>query len=72
MNCLSMVSHLRPFLPIDDDYLDVYLHHFLYIHNLRRCDGKDTDGVIDSVLQLLSGTVMHTGILRWDRQSSKA
>ena len=57
MNCLSMVSHLRPFLPIDDDYLDVYLHHFLYLHNLRRCDGKDTDGVIDSVLQLFE----------WDR-----
>ena len=57
MNTLSMVSHLRPFLPIDDDYLDVYLHHFLYIHNLRRCDGKDTDGIIDNVLQLFE----------WDR-----
>ena len=55
--CVHVLSHMKIFQPIDDKYMDDYLHHFLYIHNLRPCDGMDNDHVIDAVLD----------IFRWDR-----
>lgn len=54
---VHVLRHMKNFEPIDEQYMDDYLHHFLYIHNLRRCDGLDNDQLVDAVLE----------IFRWDR-----